>query len=172
MTIRVTGCLTAALVLAAPAAAQRGGTVEVGGFARYADFDNSLGMGTTVAVGGRAALYVGPALAVELDVARGSAGAVTHTPVHFRLVHNAPVGARIEALVGAGYVRNWYGAPYDASDGGLSVLLGLRYHATNRLWVRLGADLDAMFHTSDDSPFPFYNGNWGLQLGAGMRLKG
>src|SRR6266511_2380560 len=74
MTIRVTGCLTAALVLAAPAAAQRGGTVEVGGFARYADFDNSLGMGTTVAVGGRAAVYVGPALAVELDVSRGSAG--------------------------------------------------------------------------------------------------
>jgi hypothetical protein len=51
------------------------------------------------------------------------------------------------------------------------VLLGLRYRVQDRLWLQLGADLDAMFHTADNSRFSFYNGNWGIQLGAGMRVN-
>jgi hypothetical protein len=168
MTIRVTCLLAAALGVAAPVAAQR--SVEVGAFARYADFDNTLAMGSTVAVGARAGLSLGPAVTLELDVARASSQSVTQTPLHLRLVHVAPLAGRISSVTGAGYVRNWYGAPYRATDGGVSVLLGLEYRTTDRMRVRLGADLDAMFHTSHDSPFAFYNGNWGLQLGAGMRL--
>jgi hypothetical protein len=159
------------LVLALPATAQQAGTIEVGAFARYVDFDNTLGMGDAVAVGGRAAVYLEPRLALELDAARASAGSVTYTPLHLRVVHNAPAGARLEALVGAGYVRNWYGAPYGRADQGLSLLLGLRYHVQQRLWLRLGADLDAMLHTADNSLFSFYNGNWGIQLGAGVGLR-
>ena len=158
------------LLLVRAAEAQGPGTVEVGAFARYTDFDNTLGMGTTVAVGGRASVYLGPTLAVELDAARASGNAIGHTPLHLRLVYDAALGPRVNALLGAGYVRNWYGAPFDATDGGLSALLGMRYQLTPRLWLRLGADLDFMIHTSNDSPFPFYHGNWGLQFGAGARL--
>jgi hypothetical protein len=158
----------AALVLATPpAAAQRRGTVEVVGFTRYVNFDNSLGMSSTIAVGGRATMYLGPALALDLDVAHGSSSSISYTPVHLRLVDRVSVGSRMEALLGAGYVRNWYGAPY-TSDGGLSVLLGLGYQLNGRLWLRGGLDLDAMFHTATDSPFSFYNGNWGLHLGVGL----
>jgi hypothetical protein len=82
------------------------------------------------------------------------------------------VGPRLGVLLGAGYVRNWYGAPYQASDGGVSAMLGLRYHLRDRVWLRLGTDLDFLIHPSAQSPFSFYHGNWGLQLGAGARLRG
>ena len=78
----------------------------------------------------------------------------------------------MEALLGGGYVRNSYGGAFEESDGGLSTILGLRYHASNRVWMRLGVDLDVMFHPSSSSPFTFYNGNWGLTLGASARLRG
>src|SRR2546421_9856899 len=42
----------AALVCALPVAAQRTGTIEVGGFARYVDFDNTLPMGDDMDIGG------------------------------------------------------------------------------------------------------------------------
>src|SRR3977135_3275084 len=160
----------ASLGVALPAAAQGSGTIEIGAFARYVDFDNTLGLGNAVGVGGRVALYVEPRLALELDVARASAAARAYTPGHLRRVRYAPVAGRLEGLVGAGYVRNWYGAPSAAADQGLSVLLGFRYPVRDRLWLRLGADLDAMLHTADNSRFSFYNGNWGIQFGARMRV--
>jgi hypothetical protein len=169
-TMRVLVVGAAALLLAQPAAAQRRGTMEVGGFTRYVNFDNSLGMGSALAVGARATLYLGSRLALDVDVAHGAGNSVSYTPVHLRLVERTPVGGgnRLEALFGVGYVRNWYGAPYHESDGGVSVILGLGYQLNGRLWLHGGADLDAMFHTAGDSPFPFYHGNWGLRLGLGL----
>jgi hypothetical protein len=159
-----------ALALAAPAAAQRAGTVEVGAFARYTDLDKSLGMGTTIALGGRAAVYLGQTLALEVDAAHASGRSVGFTPLHVRLVLDVPVAPRLDGLLGGGYVHNWYGAPYGVSDGGLSAVVGARYHLTSRMWLRFGSDLDFMIHTSAQSPFSFYHGNWGLHLGMGTRL--
>jgi len=170
--------VASALVCAAPAAGQRAGAVELGAFARYTNFDNSLGMSTTIGAGGRVSVALRPRVAFELDLSRTSAsidragGPVTYTPLHARVVGMLPTGGRVEALVGGGYVRNSYGGAFEASDGGLSAILGLRYHASSRVWMRLGVDLDLMFHPSSDSPFTFYNGNWSLQLGAGARLNG
>ena len=167
-----------ALVSAAPALAQQAGSVEVGAFARYTDFDNSLGMTNTLGAGGRVSVALRPGFAFEVDLSRTSAssdprgGSVTYTPFHARVVGALPAGERMEFLVGGGYVRNAYGGAFEASDGGLSTILGLRYHASNRVWMRLGVDLDVMFHPSSASPFTFYNGNWSLQLGAGARLNG
>jgi len=170
--------VASALVCAAPAAGQRAGAVELGAFARYTNFDNSLGMSTTIGAGGRVSVALRPRVAFELDLSRTSAsidragGPVTYTPLHARVVGMLPTGGRVEALVGGGYVRNSYGGAFEASDGGLSAILGLRYHASSRVWMRLGVDLDLMFHPSSDSPFTFYNGDWSLQLGAGARLNG
>ena len=168
------------LVSAAPALAQQAGSVEVGAFARYTNFDNSLGMTNTLGAGGRVSVALRPGFAFEVDVSRTSASSdprgggssVTYTPVHARVVGALPAGQRMEVLVGGGYVRNAYGSAFEASDGGLSAIVGLRYHASNRVWMRLGVDLDVMFHPSSASPFTFYNGNWSLQLGAGARLNG
>ncbi len=179
MTSRVIRLVAAAALLcAAPAAAQGAGAVEVGAFARRTHFDNSLGMKSTLGVGGWASVAIRPGLAFELDVSHTSAdfksgsGSTTYTPVHARLVGTFTTGPRVEAALGGGYVRNSYGGSFDAGDGGLSALLGLRYHATNRVWMRLGLDLDVMFHPSSDSPFTFYTGNWALTLGAAARLHG
>src|SRR5207247_1987197 len=48
--------VVASLVLALPVTAQRAGTMEVGAFARYVDFDNTLGLGNAVGVGARPAV--------------------------------------------------------------------------------------------------------------------
>ena len=164
--------LAAAVSLAAalPLAAQRAGTIEIGAFARYTDFDNSLGFDNTVGVGARGAVYVRPNLALELDVSRSTG----YTPVHARLVGAFAAGARAEVLLGGGYVRNSYGGGLDVSDGGFSALLGLRYRVAQRVWLRGGFDADAMFSTDSrrGNPLPFYSGNWGFQLGATLRLKG
>ena len=159
-----------ASLAALPLVAQRVGTVEVGAFVRYTDFDNSLGFGNAIGVGGRGAVYVRPNLALELDVSRST----KYTPVHARLVGAFATGTRTQMLLGGGYVRNSYGGALGQSDGGLSALLGVRYRMTERVWLRAGFDADAMFSTDNSrtNPFPFYSGNWDLQLGATLRLKG
>ena len=157
------------LVLAPGAAAQRPGTVEVSGSARYSNFDNSLGFDNTIGWGGLVAVYVRPSLAIELDVAPTSTD--EHTSVRLRLVYNGPVSTRVHALLGGGVVRNRYGDPYDASDDGFSALLGLRYRLSDLLAMRFGMDADVMFHTASDSPFAFYTGNWSLHLGLSAQLN-
>jgi len=161
---------TASLAATLPLAAQRVGTIEIGAFARYTDFDNSLGFGNAIGVGGRGAVYVRPDFALELDVSRST----KYTPVHARLVRAFAAGARADVLLGGGYVRNSYGGALGVSDGGFSALLGLRYRVAERLWLRAGFDADAMFSTDSrrSNPLPFYSGNWGLQLGATLRLNG
>ena len=179
MACRITRlAVVVALICAAPAAGQGAGAVELGAFARYTNFDNSLGMSNTIGAGGRVSVTLRPRVGFELDLSRTSAstdragGTVTYTPLHARVVGTLPTGGRVEALLGGGYVRNSYGGALEESDGGLSALLGLRYHVNNRVWMRLGIDLDLMFHPSSGSPFTFYNGNWGLTLGASARLRG
>ena len=165
-----------ALLLAAPASAQRPGAVEIAALARFTDFDHDLGMSNAVGAGGRLAVYVGPRLAFELDMSRASsdrsAGSATYTPLHARLVWGVGRPGRVEGLLGAGYVHNAYRGSLDATDGGLSGLIGVRYQLINRVWLRLGTDLDIMFHPSSDSPFTFYHGNWGFHLDVGARLNG
>src|SRR5207237_8422243 len=105
-----------------------------------------------------------------LDVARPT----KDSPVPARLVRAFAAGARADVLLGGGYVRNSYGGALGVSDGGFSALLGLRYRVGERLWLRAGFDADAMFSTDSrrSNPLPFYSGNWGLQLGATLRLNG
>ncbi len=177
MTIRASGLAAAlAVVMAGGLAAQRVGTIEIGAFARVTEFDRSLGLDQAMAVGGRATVFLRPGLAFEVDVSHTAAdhstggGSVSYTPVHARLVGVLPVGARSEVLVGGGYVRNSYGGPLGASDGGVSGVLGLSRRLTDRIAVRAGFDADVMFHTAAGGPFNFYTGNWGLQLGASARL--
>ncbi|HKC40956.1 MAG TPA: hypothetical protein VKC15_15555, partial [Gemmatimonadales bacterium] len=57
-----------ALVSAAPATGQGPGAVELGAFGRYTNFDNSLGMTSTIGAGGRVSVALRPGFAFELDV--------------------------------------------------------------------------------------------------------
>ena len=156
---------------AAPLSAQATGTIEVGAFARFVQFDRSLGMGNAVAGGGRISVYTEPLFAFELDIAHASGRAVSYTPVHLRGVYHPSEDRRFAPLLGVGFVRNAYGPPLDWADYGVSGLLGVRYRAGNRVWLRVGADLDTMFHTADNTRFLFYNGTWGIHFGASTPLN-
>src|SRR5947207_13302913 len=179
MTRAIRFVAAASLAAAPPLAAQGAGTVEIGACTPYAAFASSLAMNDAGGVGGQVTVYLERVVAVELDVSRTSAGrpaggSVTYTPMHIRLVRAFATGNRLDVLLGGGAVRNAYGGPLGASDGGVSALLGLHYRWSERLWLRGGLDADFMVHSGSPqgNPFTFYRGNWGLQLGATLRLKG
>src|SRR5882762_6095221 len=98
----------AALVSAAPAAAQRAGAVELGAFARYTNFDNSLGMSNSIGAGGRVSVALRPGFAFELDLSRTRAstdragGPIGYTPLHARVIGTLPAGQHMQVLVGGG----------------------------------------------------------------------
>src|SRR2546427_3816305 len=90
MTRAIRFVAAASLAAAPPLAAQGAGTVEIGAFARYTDFDNSLAMNNAVGIGGQGSVYLEHVGAGELDGSRTSAsrptgGPGTHTPMHIRL---------------------------------------------------------------------------------------
>ena len=107
MTRAIRFVAAASLAAAPPLAAQGAGTVEIGAFARYTDFDNSLALNNAVGVGGQVTVYLERVVAVELDVSRTSAGrpagsSVTYTPMHIRLVRAFATGNRLDVLLGGG----------------------------------------------------------------------
>jgi len=178
MTTRVTHfVVAAALTLAVPGAAQRAGTVEAGAFARYTRFDNSLGVGNAIGAGGRLAVFLQPNVTVELDLARTSSdrpggAAVTHSPLHARLTYyyQTPGSARVDVLVGAGLVRNRYSGAYSATDHGLAVLVGVRYHWNDRIGARLDANEDFVTSPANETPQVTYNSNFAVHVGVSVLL--
>src|SRR3989442_13261601 len=107
MTSRVMRLLgVASLVLALPMAAQRAGTIEVGGFARYVDFDNTLPVGDDMDIGGRVGAYLEPALTLEVGLARSSQRSVTDTPPHVPAVYHGSLTRRRDAPVRGGSLRH------------------------------------------------------------------
>jgi len=63
----------AALVSAAPVAAQQRGTVEFGAFGSRSSYDNSLGMNSNFGAGGRVGAFLAPRVSVEFEAGGGSA---------------------------------------------------------------------------------------------------
>src|SRR5438128_2412179 len=80
----------AALLLAWPAAAQRPGTVEVGGFLRYTDFDNSLGYANKVGIGARIGVFLPSRFAIEGNLSRTITDGPTVQSIQHRPLHLMP----------------------------------------------------------------------------------
>jgi len=157
----------ALVLLGAPAWAQSAGTVELGAYARFTEYDNSLGLGEALGVGGRVGVFFLRGLALEADLSRSSTGGVTHKPLHAWLAYSVPTGSAAQVLVGAGYVRNAYSGDRDVSENGISGFVGLRVRAGGRLAVRIDAIEDYIGHPANHrtaNAVP-YNGNLGLQVG-------
>jgi len=114
MSLRVSVvCAVSAFLLVRPAAAQRTGTIEVGGFLRFTDFDNSLNISNTLGVGGRLGVFLIPRVSVEAEFSTTSTDSgpnldVKHTPFHLFGVYNHPADARADIVIGIGYVHNKY----------------------------------------------------------------
>ncbi|MEO8634128.1 MAG: OmpA family protein [Gemmatimonadales bacterium] len=141
--------LLAGLLLAAvsPAAAQKAGAVELGGFGKYTKFESDLNFDNKIGVGGRLGIFIVRNLAIEGDASMTTTHSqggskVKYIPVHARLVYNIPLGGNSAFLLGGGYVRNLFRENYRETESGAAGLLGLRIGLGSVVALRLDGTVD------------------------------
>jgi hypothetical protein len=172
MTSRVTVlAVLSSLLAATPAAAQQLGSVEIGVFARFTDYDNSLPILHGLGVGGRVAVQALPRLGVEANLATTSSEGVKHSPLRVLLVYAVPADAKTDILVGGGYIHNTYSRAYRATDSGISGFVGLRYRFANMLALRVDGSSDFVWNPANASYRSAFNGNWGVSAGVSVLLN-
>jgi len=133
-------------VLAAPLAAQRSGSFELGAFGRYTWFENvSVNLDDTFGGSALMGVFLHPIVALEVGAAYTLAKTIApadldvkHVPLFGRLVLNAPVHERFTILLGGGYQRTNYvvAGPDPGADDGLMGLLGFRAFLSGGLALR------------------------------------
>lgn len=163
-----------AVIVAAPAAAQDRGTIELGAFGRYTRFSSSgLTLADRAGFGARAGYFLSPLLALELDGSRTtthdpavSTPTIAYYPWHLRGVVNLPFTERVSGLLGVGPMLNNYrttGA--NETDYGVGGLAGARVRLASAVALRLDATADWSLHRSSGG------GNyWNLGLQAGVSV--
>ena len=160
LTTRFAAGSITALLIASPVLAQQPqrGTVELGLYGQYTEFDDRFRLDPGLGIGGRLGVFLTPRWALEGDAGYASishdgdpfvAGAAprnrsgttvqdgpdfTYTPLYFRVAYNIPVGNRSQVILGAHTVRHDYEFTYEVGYGGL---LGLRAGITPSLAFRL-----------------------------------
>jgi hypothetical protein len=160
-----------ALLAATPAAAQKTGSIEIGAFTQFTNFDNSLPLGDALGIGGRIAVHALPVLSVEFDVARVAHNDANNRPMHLWLVYNVPPVSRAEILAGAGVVWNKYGGGYDGTESGIGGFVAVRHRFNDRLALRLQGQSDFVPRPTNEDQNVTFNGNWGIQLGVSLFLN-
>jgi len=159
--------LTAAV---STAFAQRGGTVELVPFGRYASFPDSFALSSTFGVGGEAGLFVTKRLSLELAGTYTATRMPDSTTVQVRgltgrfLVH-LPLRGQASALFGLGYTRNRYSQGLDQKDEGVATLIGFRFGLAPRLGLRLEATADYLA-----PPGGAGDRTWNLGVQAGLSM--
>ena len=160
-----------ALLAATSAAAQKTGSVEIGAFAQFTNFDNSLPLGDALGIGGRVAVHALPVLSVEFDIARASHNGANNKPMHLWLVYNVPPVSRAEIVAGAGLVWNSYGGGYEADDSGIAGFVAVRHRLNDMLALRFQGQTDFVPNPANENQNNTFNGNWGIQLGVSVLLN-
>jgi outer membrane protein OmpA-like peptidoglycan-associated protein len=142
--LRAAAFLAAVGLTAAPLAAQKPGSVEIGGFGRYTWFDTDFGLDNAFGGGGQLGVFVLPWLEIEGSGSytptnpTGSTATVKYLPVIGRLTANIPLAERAAILLGGGYARTIYkpatgsSTEYNAAHG----LLGFRVYLASGLNFR------------------------------------
>jgi hypothetical protein len=159
-------------LLTRPAVAQKAGTIEVGGFGRFTDYDNSLVFSNKVGFGGRVGVFLPAHFSVEADYSSTSndlAGtSVKYKPLHVLLLYNYPL-AESSVFVGGGYARNSYGyGGSDSTDTGLAMIVGVRYKVAPVVALRLDLNEDFIPSPANQGPNTSFNGNLGMQVGVSI----
>jgi outer membrane protein OmpA-like peptidoglycan-associated protein len=178
MIARLVGlCGAAVLLLTAPLAAQKAGTIELGAFGRYTNFDQVLGMNDGGGGGGRIGIFLARNLEIEGDVSytsmereRNVGGHISAVPIHARLLYNIPAGDHAAVILGGGYVRNKYGKNLDDTDNGVAGLVGLRAALGGAISLRFDVTVDYMSTPVTEELIPVDHDNWNYGLQAGLSL--
>lgn len=168
---------TIMILAASPAAGQRAGTVELGLFARFTRFDQSLLFDNTIGGGGRLDVFFMHDLAVEASATVQSTttsggGDVGVVPIELRLLYAAPVAASAAVLVGAGYVHQLYRKSFHAWEDGVTGLLGVRVDLGNRLVGRLQGVADYFPSPLNGTAAVQDNWDFSIQAGLGVQVGG
>ena len=159
---------------AAPLAAQRWGTVEVGAFGQYTMFGDVLHLDNAFGLGGMLGLFVLPNLAIEGDIAIAStdgplSGSISYRPVHARLAYHVPITDRLKLALGAGYTLGIYGGDttaneYEDAAGGL---VGLKYYFKPSWAFNVEALFDKFPSPANQEPVDA-KGYWNNSIRAGV----
>jgi outer membrane protein OmpA-like peptidoglycan-associated protein len=168
------------LVTAVPSFAQSPGTFEIGGFARYAFFDEDLNLEDKVGGGGGLGIFLARNLAIEAEGAftstnteTGTTIDVDNTPIRGRLTYHIPLGGYASAIrIGAGYVRNMYSSDVDAvdvDDDGATGVLGLRVGLGKRFSLQVDGTVDYVPSPAAELGLDEYM-NLGVQAGGVILL--
>jgi outer membrane protein OmpA-like peptidoglycan-associated protein len=128
------------LVGAAPAMAQRRGTIEFGAFASRTYFDHTLGLNNSWGAGGRIGVFVFPRLSIEFEGAGSRAGRQLGLPN----VNVGVLSARLTAVpLEVGHVSILLGGGVDHTDTyfvesyGVEGLLGAKLTVWNEAVLRI-----------------------------------
>lgn len=176
MVTRTLSLLGVLLAVAAPCVAQSPGAFEIGGFARYSFYDNDLNLKDKVGGGGFLGIFFARNVALEAEAATTSTsdtndiGNISDTPIRGRLVLHLPLRGWSSAIrLGAGYVHEKFGKDADASDDGITGLLGLRFGLNKVLALQVDGTLDYV-PSPKNSTLDNYM-NLGVQAGALLLLN-
>ena len=167
----------AAVLAAAPLAAQSGGTIELGAFGRWTRFSPALEQNTTLKLpaengfggGLRLGFFVFRNLALEADasytkVDAAGGGKVRVIPLHAGLTYNVPLTGKLAFLIGGRFVHNWYGDDGDLKDKGIGGVAGFRFGP-----LRVEGTLD---YIPKDAPIHGSYSNLGINAGLSLLLGG
>lgn len=173
------GRLFAALLFAAwsGAVAQTAGTFEIGGFGRYAYFDDTLALSNdNWGGGGSLGIYFLRHVALEVEGSYLESidrfdRRIQSVPLRARLTYNLPLSnAQPTAFrLGAGYAYDIYGqAVGDTRNHGVTALAGLRLGLGEQLAVRIDGTLDYVPSPKQAGVHDYLN--WGVQAGLAVLL--
>ena len=168
---------TTALVLAgaaAPASAQRWGTIEVGGFGQYTMFGDVLQLDNAFGVGGMLGLFILPNVVAEVDIAIAStdgplSGKIRYQPFHARLGYHVPLTQQLKLALGVGYTLGMYDDDptpnqYEDAVGGL---VGLKYYFKPSWALNVEALFDKFPSPGNQQPRDT-DGYWNNSIRAGV----
>lgn len=180
-----------ALLLATPPVqAQQKGAIELGGFARFTDYDDSFDRDSKTenswGVGGRLGYFLLKNFSLELD---GSYNAtdqndffgmgsrsrpIDFVPFHLRAIYHVPLARdRFSFLIGGGPGVNFYTkdeavAGFDGTDVGIGGLVGLRLRLFGPISVRVDGLVDYVPDPANDASD---NTTLGAQAGLSLIFK-
>jgi len=169
-----TAIVLATIAAAAPASAQRWGTVELGAFGQYTLFGDVLQLDNALGFGGMAGFFFLPNLVAEADVSLSRSdgplsGKITYRPWHARIAYHIPLTEQLKLPIGLGYTQGIYDGdptPNEYEDA-IGALVGLKYYFKPSWAFNVEALFDKFPSPADQQPKDT-KGYWNNSIRAGV----
>jgi len=173
VTVPASAAVVLALLTASAVAAQRPGTIEIGGFAQLTRYDPSLILSDAIGIGGTVGVWIARDFAVEGSAAYSApgtapGGSLKEIPLRARLIYGVPVDPKTALLFGAGYVHNAVRDGSSVWEDGITGLFEARVDLNPHVAVRVGLVGD--YFPSPSNSGPGVQDNWNFALQAGIDL--